>query len=154
MIVGSITVRKILSISSVHNRISATVTFVTATVHSESHGQQPQRINLVTGFQIAILEIPFRLGATFRFQIFFILFIRFVVFAITVGIAARAIIIIVVIVGRNSQFTLFHHCVSAGTYSVIISISSESSRVSFKSGTYCDNIQNTSDTFRIIFSSW
>ena len=69
MIVGSITVRKILSVSSVHNRISATVTFVTATVHSESHGQQPQRINLVTGFQIAILEIPFRLGATFRFQI-------------------------------------------------------------------------------------
>jgi len=33
----------------VHNRISATVTFVTAAVHSESHGQQPQRINLVTG---------------------------------------------------------------------------------------------------------
>ena len=153
MIVGSITVRKILSISSVHNRISATVTFVTATVHSESHGQQPQRINLVTSFQIAILEIPFRLGATFRFQIFFILFIRFVVFAVTIGIAARAIIIIVVIVGRNSQFTLFHHCVSAGTYSVIISISSESSRVAFKSGTYCDDIQNTSDTFRIIFSS-
>ena len=30
--------------------------------------------------------------------------------------------IIVVIVGRNSQFTLFHHCVSAGTYSIIISI--------------------------------
>ena len=73
MIVGSITVRKILSVSSVHNRISVTVTFVTAAVHSESHGQQPQRINLVTGFQIAILEIPFRLGATFRFQIFFIL---------------------------------------------------------------------------------
>ena len=107
MIVGSITVRKILSISSVHNRISVTVTFVTAAVHSESHGQQPQRINLVTGFQIAILEIPFRLGATFRFQIFFILFIRFVVFAITIGIAARAIIIIVVIVAETVSLPCF-----------------------------------------------
>ena len=153
MIVGSITVRKILAIAPVHNRISVTVILIATTIHSKSNCQQPQRINLVTGFQIAILKISFRLGATLRFQVFFILLIRFIIFAVTVGIAARTIIITIVIIGRNSQFTLFHHCISAGTNTVIVDIPPESSRVSFKSGTYCDDIQNTSDTFRIIFSS-
>ena len=153
MIVRSIAICKILAVGSVHNRSSVTVTLVIATIHSESHSQQPQRINLVTGFQIAILEITLRFGTAFRLQELFILFIRFIILPVTVGIAARTIIIIIVVVGRNRQFALFYHCISAGTYPVIAGISSESSRISFKSGTHCDNIQNTSDTFRIIFSS-
>ena len=134
----------------IHYRISVIVALITAAIHSESRRQQPQRINLITRFQIAMLEIPFRFGTALRFEKLLVPRPRLVILTVIVRVAARAIILIVVIIDGNSHLSLFHHRVSTGSGSVVRDISPECSRISLESAAHGDDIQNTAYAFRIV----
>ena len=62
MIAGPVAVGYVLMVSTIHGGKSIAIIFTIAAIHSKSHRQQPLGVNLITAFQVSILEVAFRLG--------------------------------------------------------------------------------------------
>ena len=135
-----------------HHRksITQTITVISATPKSKRHSYQTQSINLITGFHAAGLEV------TMSFAITTIIQIRRAVGYIayctagTTGIAARTIIVIVIVTGTHRQLTALNRTeqTTAGTH--VTDVSAKRSRVTFQSATYGNDIQDTTHTLSII----
>ena len=135
-----------------HHRksITQTITVISATPKSKRHSYQTQSINLITGFHAAGLEV------TMSFAITTIIQIRRAVGYIayctagTTGIAARTIIVIVIVTGTHRQLTALNCTKQTAAGPHVANVSTKCSRITFQSATYGNNIQDTAHTLSIV----
>ena len=153
VVVGNIAVQLVGGAGECGRRIGFPVTFVLAAPKAEGHGYQTQCIDFIAGFHAAGLESTVSFARSAIIQVGRTA-VRFTDRTpVAAGIAARLVVIVVIVAGAESQFAALYRTEYAATGATVTYITAERGRIAFQTAAYGDNVQDTPNTLRIVLGA-